>query len=163
MASPEIRRKLTLTVAGRKVVLIKNRQESLDHVLGKAILLEIYGRQFPETQVEVGLSDRYKPDLLAVDERGEPRFWGEVGQVKKKKIEQLLKRYPGTSFAFARHRLDPKGFEEILRTAAGKVVHRNNRFVDLVGLPEEKEPLFTEQGSVALQEGSYTRVRLVGT
>ncbi|MFW6215548.1 MAG: hypothetical protein ACOC45_06335, partial [Alkalispirochaetaceae bacterium] len=107
MAAPEIRRKITLTIAGRKVVLIKKRQESLDHVLGKAILLELYAPRFPDTKIEVGLPDRYKPDLLALDESGEPRFWGEVGQVKKKKVEQLLRRYPGTCFAFARHRLDP--------------------------------------------------------
>ncbi|MFW6215836.1 MAG: hypothetical protein ACOC45_07805, partial [Alkalispirochaetaceae bacterium] len=72
------------------------------------------------------------------------------------------RRYPGTCFAFARHRLDPTGFEAILLEAVQKANHRNGRFVDLLGLCPDKEALVSEEGTLTLPPGSYTVSRLVG-
>jgi hypothetical protein len=161
MASGGLRRKLTLTLAGRKIVLIKKAQESLEHVLGKAGIMALYGEEYPDMQVEVPARDRYKPDLLVTDEAGEPLFWAEVGQVKKKKVEQLLKRYPATHFVFARHGLDPVAFERLVRKAAAGARHEGGRIVDVLGLPPEKEIFIEEDGSFSLPEGSYSLTRIL--
>ena len=161
MAEWGLRRKLTLTLSGRKIVLIKKAQESLEHVLGKASIMALYGEAYPDMQVEVPAGDRYKPDLLVTDPAGEPVFWAEVGQVKKRKVEQLMKRYPGTHFVFARHRLDPVAFEALVRNAAAKARHEPGRIVDVLGLPPEKEVFVGEDGSFTLPEGSYSVSRIL--
>ena len=162
MKERDLRRKITLTLHGRKVVFIKKSQETLEHVLGKASILALYGDRYPELQVEVPAGDRYKPDLLATDESGEPTFWAEVGTVKRKKIEQLLKRYPGTSFVFARHRPDPHPFEELVRRAAARARHEEGRYVEVLGLPPAKEPFLTREGGLYLPREAYTVTRVVG-
>lgn len=155
-----LRRKLTLTVHGRKIVLIKKAQESLEHVLGKASILAIYGAIYPETQVEVPARDRYKPDLLATDQRGEPVFWAEVGTVKRKKIEQLLRRYPQTHFVFARHRLDPVPFTKLVRHAVTTVRRDSLGPVEVIGLPPKKGRYITEEGDFELPREAYTLTRI---
>lgn len=157
-----LRRKITLTLSGRKIVLIKKAQESLEHVLGKASIMALYGEEYPQMQVEVSAGDRYKPDLLVTNEEGEPIFWAEVGTVKRRKVEQLLRRYSGTHFVFARHRLDPKPFEELVRKAAAAARHEEERIVDILGLPPEKAQFITEEGGFHLPPGSYTLTRLLG-
>lgn len=161
MADGGLRLKLTLTLSGRKIVLIKKAQESLEHVLGKASIMALYGEVYPDMQVEVPAGDRYKPDLLKTNEAGEPLFWAEVGQVKKRKVEQLLKRYPATHFVFARHRIDPVAFERLVRKAVSEARHEPGRIVDVLGLPPEKGIFIEEDGSFFLPEGSYSLVRII--
>lgn len=155
-----LRRKLTLTLHGRKIILIKKAQESLEHVLGKASILAIYGTTYPEMQVEVPAGDRYKPDLLATNEKGEPVFWAEVGTVKRKKIEKLLRRYPETHFVFARHRLDPAPFIKLVRNAATAVQRDSLRPVEVIGLPPKKERYLTDEGGFELPREAYTLIRV---
>lgn len=161
MAERGLRLKLTLTLSGRKIVLIKKAQESLEHVLGKASIMALYGAKYPDMQVEVPAGDRYKPDLLVTDDTGEPLFWAEVGQVKKRKVEQLLRRYPRTHFVFARHGLDPSAFEALVRNAVRRARHEPGRIVDVLGLPPEKERFIGEDGGFSLPEGSYSLKRML--
>ena len=161
MAELELRRKLTFEFDGKKVVFIKKAQESLEHVLGKATVYALYRGSYPDLQVEVPAGDRYKPDLLATDDEGEPLFWAEVGTVKRKKVEQLLRRYPGTHFVFARHQHDPKGFESVVRRAVDRSRHASGRRVEVLGLPPKKERFIQNDGRFIVSEDSYTLTRLI--
>ncbi|HYF64290.1 MAG TPA: hypothetical protein VD886_15820 [Herpetosiphonaceae bacterium] len=109
MSDLHLRRKWTFRAHGQQVVLIKRPDEKSTHVLMKAFLWALYLPDFPALAVEVGIGLRYKPDVVGLDEAGEPVFWGESGQVGADKLETLLRRYRRTHFAFAKWetRLDP--------------------------------------------------------
>lgn len=106
-----LRRKWTFRAHGKQVVLVKKPNESVEHVLLKAFLWALYQPEYPELSVEVGIGDRYKPDVVALGARGEPVFWGEAGHVSPEKIRALGRRYRATHFALARwnSRLEPLG------------------------------------------------------
>ncbi|NJL92939.1 MAG: hypothetical protein HC915_04070, partial [Anaerolineae bacterium] len=89
-----LRRKWTFRMAGKPVVFVKGPQEKPEHVYLKAFLLGLYLPQYPGLRVEVKIADRYKPDLVAVDEDKRPLFWAEAGQVGAEKLRKLVKRYP---------------------------------------------------------------------
>jgi hypothetical protein len=98
-----LRRKLTLRAHGEQIVLVKRKQERIEHVWMKAFLWALYLPDYPDLSVEVSVDDRYKPDVVAMDPvRGRPRFWGEAGHVGPDKIKALLSRYPDTHFALAK-------------------------------------------------------------
>jgi hypothetical protein len=98
-----LRRKLTLRAHGEQIVLVKRKQERIEHVWMKAFLWALYRPEYPDLSVEVSVDDRYKPDVVAVDaRRGRPVFWGEAGHVGPEKIEALLARHPDTHFAIAK-------------------------------------------------------------
>lgn len=104
-----IPRKWALKTQGRQVVFASNPDESSRHVLMKALLWALYLPQYPAISVEVNIGDRYKPDLVALNDVGEPVFWGEAGQVGVEKIHSLCRRYPQTHFAIAKwaQRVEP--------------------------------------------------------
>ena len=104
-----LRRKWTLRAHGRQVVFVKKPYESDTHVLMKALLWALYLPAYPELTVEIAIGDRYKPDVVALDARGEPGFWGEAGDVTTAKIRSLARRYRDTHFALAKWdtRLEP--------------------------------------------------------
>ena len=165
-----LRRTLTLRAhdgaALRKLVLVKKRGESIEHVLMKAVLWALYLPEYPEMQVEVSIGDTYKPDLvlLAPPPGGiaygdpEPVFWGEAGKVSAAKWASLLKRYPDTHFALARwnERLAPH--EATVRKALGRRPRRAP--VDLVSVPPDAEARFVEGGTIRVAAGDVERVRL---
>ena len=104
-----LRRKWTLRAHSRQVVFVKKSNERAEHVLMKAFLWALYLPMYPDLSVEVRVGDRYKPDVVALDEGGHPIFWAEAGQVGLDKIRSLLRRYRNTHFAIAKWatRLDP--------------------------------------------------------
>ena len=98
-----LRRKLTVRAQGEPIVLVKRKQERIEHVWMKAFLWALYRPDYPDLGVEVSIDDRYKPDVVAIDaRRGRPVFWGESGHVGPEKINALLARYPDTHFAIAK-------------------------------------------------------------
>jgi len=104
-----LRRKLTLRAHGEQIVLVKRKQERIEHVWMKAFLWALYLPDYPTLSVEVSIDDNYKPDVVAMStrvgpdpRRARPVFWGEAGHVGPDKIETLLPRYPDTHFAIAK-------------------------------------------------------------
>ena len=97
-----LRRKWTLRAHGHQVVFVKKPLESVEHVVMKALLWALYLPEYPALTVEVAVGDRYKPDVVALDGRGEPVFWGEAGDVSVQKIRSLSRRYRSTHFAIGR-------------------------------------------------------------
>jgi hypothetical protein len=70
-----LRRKWMLRTQDRQVVFVKKPHESDTHVLMKALLWALYLPAYPELTVEIAVGDRYKPDVVALNARGEPLFW----------------------------------------------------------------------------------------
>ena len=97
-----LRRKWTLRAHGKQVVFVKRANERTAHVLMKAFLWALYLPAYPDLTVEVPVGDRYKPDVVALDRDGRPRFWAEAGQVRTRKIRSLGRRYRDTHFAIAK-------------------------------------------------------------
>lgn len=142
-----IPRKWTLKTQGRQVVFAKNPGESSRHVLMKALLWALYLPQYPNLTVEIAIGDRYKPDLVALNDLSEPVFWGEAGQVGVDKIHSLCRRYPQTHFAVAKwaQRIEPVA--EVVRAADPR--GRRKAPFDLLSFPPDSlERFFDADGHI---------------
>lgn len=77
--------------------LQKKRQETLQHVLTKAMLWNLFCDDYPDNmEIEQDIGDPdYLPDVACVDpNNGRPVFWGESGRMKVHKAVDLMQRYP---------------------------------------------------------------------
>ncbi len=142
-------RKWTLRAHGTQVIFVKKANERRAHVIMKALLWALYLPQYPDLAVEIRIGDKYKPDVVQLDSRGGPVFWGEAGAVGADKIKSLGRRFRGTHFAMAKWdtRLDP--FEALVRKSLDGIT-RSAPF-DLIRVPEDAaERFFAEDGTVAV-------------
>ena len=121
MSDLALRRKLTVSAHGRRVVLVKRAGESAEHVVGKALLWALYLPAYPDLTVEVAAGDRFKPDVVAVGPDGRPRFWGESGKVSAAKVRALGRRYPDVHLAHVTWRVAPHAGEAFVRAAQTEV------------------------------------------
>lgn len=154
-----LRRKWTLRAHGQQVVFIKNRGERPAHVYMKAFLWALYLPAYPGLQVEVHIGDRYKPDVVALDQLNQPIFWGEAGQVGAKKIGKLLRRYPQTHFAMAKWERNLEPYQQIIESALGT----RSRTVpfDLLRFEEHHIEQYVDQaGNISLTFEDIEFVRL---
>jgi hypothetical protein len=133
-------RKWTFRAHGRQVVFIKKPAESEAHVLMKALVWALYLPTYPDLAVEMGIGDRYKPDLVQIDENRTPMFWGEAGQVSRRKMKSLVNRFRATHLAFAKWNLDLLPFEKILKKETGSI--RREAPVDLISFPKDSGERF---------------------
>lgn len=160
----------TLTVRspadGEKLVLVKKRGESIEHVLMKAALWALYRPVYPDVRVEVPIGDAYKPDLvalapppggLAYGDAG-PVFWGEAGKVSAQKWASLLRRFPDTHFALTRwnERLAPHA--AIIQKALDDRPRRAP--IDLIRVPADVERHLQRDGTFDLTVADVERLRL---
>ncbi|MDX1546179.1 MAG: hypothetical protein R3247_04290 [Rhodothermales bacterium] len=154
-----LRRKLTLRAHGRQVVFVKKRQESLEHVLMKAFLWALYLPDYPDLTVEVGIGDKYKPDVVALDAHGRPVFWGEAGKVSAAKIASLVRRYRGTHFALAKWSMDLAPLRALVQgTLDG---YARTAPFDLLSFPRDSAARFVDaRGHIAISPEEVERVRL---
>lgn len=127
-------RKWTLRVGDRKIVFIKGYVERPEHVIMKALLWALYTPAYPHISIEMRIGDRYKPDVVALDETLQPRFWGESGQVGKEKIHSLVRRYPVTHFAIAKWNTNLAPYKDIISEALK--TQKRQAPVDLIRFPE---------------------------
>jgi hypothetical protein len=94
-------KKLKLNVTANDITktLVKNRMESIQHVLTKAVLWKLFMEEYPDIQIENDFGDPdYLPDVVSLDPTNEthPVFWGESGRMRVHKAIDLLQRYPDT-------------------------------------------------------------------
>ncbi len=144
-----LRRKWTLRAHGKQVVFVKRANERREHVLMKAFLWALYLPDYPDLIVEIRVGDRYKPDLVSLDDRGRPRFWGEAGRVGVDKIRSLARRYRDTHLAIAKWdtRLEP--FVAIVADALSGL--GRSAPVDLFNFPSDSSERFlNERGHIHL-------------
>lgn len=154
-----LRRKWTFRAHGRQVVFIKKPVESTEHVVMKALLWALYLPDYPGLTVEVGIGDRYKPDVVELDAQGEPRFWGEAGSVRTEKIRSLARRYRSTHFALAKWdtRLDPT--VELVRVALDDAPRRAP--FDVISFPgDSAERFIDDQGYIQIALSDLEMIRL---
>ena len=136
----KLRRKWTFRAHGRQVVFIKKNRESGTHVLMKAFVWALFLPQYPELSVEIPIGNRYKPDLVQLDNKGEPVFWGEAGRVSLRKMHTLVNRYRSTHLVFAKWNMKLDPFEKMLGKALGSIVR--SAPVDLISFPAESAEHF---------------------
>jgi hypothetical protein len=117
-------RKIKLTAHGQSMVFSKGPIERESHVLMKVFIWALYLPRYPDLTIEVRVGDRYKPDVVAVDEQqalkninGAILFWGESGRVGRDKIFSLARRFPHTHFAIAKWEKNLAPLEQMVREA----------------------------------------------
>lgn len=153
-----LRRKWTMRAHGEQVVFVKRANERSEHVLLKAFLWALYLPRYPDLTVEVSIGDRYRPDVVALDPSGRPRFWGEAGHAGPDKLRSLVRRHRDTHFALAKWdtRLEPfmATVRAILREFAG------SQPFDLLRFPADSAERFVdERGHVTLSHADLEWAR----
>lgn len=103
-------------------VLEKKRQETLQHVLTKAVLWKLHCDRYPNIEIELDIGDKdYLPDVISLPSPDikrsidncsvevtaspselKPLFWGESGRMKVHKAVDLMRRYPTTDIVHCR-------------------------------------------------------------
>jgi len=155
-----LRRKLTLRAHGEQIVLVKRKQERIEHVWMKAFLWALFLPAHPDLDVEVDIDDTYKPDVVAMDRRrGRPRFWGEAGAVGPDKIEYLVTSYSDVPLAFGKW---DRSLDSV-RDTVERAVHTTERTapIDLFRFPPDSAERFVDdRGQVSVSRSALTTVRV---
>lgn len=147
-----MRRKWRLYAHGQSIVVVCGQRELFVHPLMKAYLWALYLPQYPKARIEIRIGDKYKPDVVAFGEASAvyqapvPLFWGEAGQVKREKIQALVKRYPKTHFALGKWDTRLKPYVEMVSEAL-EGLERQAPF-DLINFPDNSDSLVDEDGNI---------------
>ncbi len=150
--------RITIRAGGRKVVLTKHVWESERHVLLKALVFGLYMERYPGLTVEPRSDHRYRPDLVALDEQGEPRFWAECGETGRDKLSALVHAFPTTHLVLAKQVATLAPYEALASAALAGT--RRTAPVDLLNLPSDAARFVGEHGRVAISFADVTLVRL---
>ncbi|MBD3425898.1 MAG: hypothetical protein GF409_01550 [Candidatus Omnitrophica bacterium] len=143
MGDIDLRKKFTFKIRDKKIVLIKKSHETFAHVAGKILCYALYYPFYPDLQIEMRIGERYKPDLVMLDVRGKPVFWGECGAVGKQKIYKILHKFTNTHFSFIKITKGVKQFRELVLEQRRKASHKG--IVDIVSFPEEVTERLTDE------------------
>ncbi|MBI5927910.1 MAG: hypothetical protein HY862_01265 [Chloroflexi bacterium] len=157
---PQVPRKRMYHAHDRKIILAKGYNESSEHVLMKAFLWALYLPDYPTLTVEIRIGDRYKPDVVALNDEGKPLFWGEGGQVSMEKVRAVAKRYRSTHFAIAKWHTRLDSVEELV-TEALKGIKRNAPF-ELINFPADSAERFLDEGGHLQINQSDVEIRRLG-
>lgn len=157
------RKKLTFCTpdGSRSVEVVKKENESVQHVLMKALLWAMHVESYPTVQIEFEIGDRYTPDCIALDgASGLPLFWGECGRVEQSKIASIVGRFQHVHLVIAKWGINPVGYAaQLSRTVAecraeadgeaaigaalaGLAPARSAGPVEVVAVPEDSEARF---------------------
>ena len=154
----KLRRKWTFRAHGKQIVFIKKPFESEIHVLTKAFLWALFLPDYPNLFVEIQVGDRFKPDLVQLNDDGKPVFWGEAGRVSPKKMRSLVHRFRSTHLAFAKWNMNLKPFQAMIN----KQIESTRRLapVDLISIPAGSDEHFIGQdGTIQIAFSDVNRVR----
>lgn len=158
----ELRRKWTLRTHGQQVVFIKRPIEHTHHVLMKAFLWALYLPDYPQMKVEYAIGDRYRPDVIALNEMdpyADPLFWGEAGQVSEAKLRSLVRRYRQTHFALAKWKTALHHVQGNVESALKGV--QLQAPIDLLIFPEDSAERFIDQsGNITVTHRDLSWIRL---
>ncbi len=138
----KLRRKWTLRAHGRQMVFLKKPFESGMHVLTKAFIWALYLPDYPNLSVEIPVVGRYKPDVVQFDDTGQPVFWGEAGQVSRRKVQALVQRHRSTHLVFGKWDLDLAPLHRIVKKEMGTV--RRQAPIDLISFPAQSDRRFIQ-------------------
>jgi len=155
-----LRRKLTFRFGTRKIVFVKHRDESEEHVIGKAVLFALYYQDYPDLSVEVPAANRYKPDLVSFGDDGRPRFWAESGKVGRRKAADLLKKLPDTHLVFLRHSFKIDAFVQLLEKISDSAGMNRSMPVEVIGRPRDIQPYISKKGEIRISRSDCRIVTL---
>jgi hypothetical protein len=154
----KLRRKWTFRAHGKQIVFIKKSFESEIHVLTKAFLWALFLPDYPDLFVEIQVGDRFKPDLVQLDNDGKPVFWGEAGRVSPKKMRALVHRFRSTHLVFAKWNMNLKPFQAMINKQTEST--RRLAPVDLISIPAGSDEHFIgRDGSIQIDFKDVNRVR----
>jgi len=103
---------LNLTANGVTKTLKKQRMETLQHVLTKAVIWKLFMNDYPNLEIEYDIGDDdYLPDVVSTTGE-EISFWGEAGRCKVHKALDLMLRYPNAHIVHCRWGIDIETFME---------------------------------------------------
>jgi hypothetical protein len=153
-------RKWTLRAHGRQVVFVKRSNEKASHVLMKAFLWALYLRDYPNLVVELPVGDRYRPDVVGLDNMQRPTFWGESGEVSAAKIESLARRYRDTHFAIAKWDAKLEPHAALVERILGRF--RRSAPFDVLVFPSNSADRFIENGEIHVSHADLEWVRIDG-
>src|SRR6478672_11675672 len=132
-------------LAGKRMRLWQRPGESYEHVLMKALAYAMFVEKYPDLEIETTVGLRYKPDLIAFNEKNDFAFWGECGQNSLRKTHWILKHTRTEKLVLFKIGFNAESLIKQLRTeipakyrAAGKLSLIN--FVnEIVKLTETKQ------------------------
>jgi len=154
----KLRRKWTFRAHGKQMVFIKKSFESEIHVLSKAFLWALFLPAYPDLSVEIQIGDRFKPDLVQLDDHGKPLFWGEAGRVSLRKTKALVHRFRTTHLVFAKWDMNLAPFQKILKKETAS--DRRPAPIDLISFPAESDKRFIRRdGTIQIALKDVDRVR----
>lgn len=158
----ELRRKWTLRAHGQQIIFVKKSIEHTHHVLMKAFLWALYLPTYPHLKVEYVIRDRYKPDVVALDENhpySDPLFWGEAGQVSAAKIRSLVRRYRQTHLALGKWKTNLHQVEANVEKALKGIPLQAP--IDLIVFPEDSAERFIDNnGTIDIAHSDLSWIRL---
>ncbi|MCB0034319.1 MAG: hypothetical protein KDE51_09880 [Anaerolineales bacterium] len=155
----QLPRKWTLRAHGRQVIFVKKSNERSAHVIMKALLWALYLPQYPHLQVEIRIGDRYKPDVVQLNQHEEPEFWGEAGVVGAPKIQSLARRFRTTHLAMGKWDSNLQPHIEQVQKALNKT--KRQAPFDLINFPADAaERFINEQGNIRIKFDDVEWVRL---
>ncbi|HBS03844.1 MAG TPA: hypothetical protein DEA96_02690 [Leptospiraceae bacterium] len=156
--SLELRRKWVFRCRSRKLHLIKKPLESSEHVFLKAFVWSLYLDQYPNLMVERSIGDRYKPDVVALDESNlRPVFWAEAGQVKPQKIESILRRFEDLHFVIARWGFRKEPLVDLLqkRFVMDTRIQKSSSRIELLQMDSSAHLNCIHEGNIQLSHEFY--------
>ena len=154
----KLRRKWTFRAHGRRVVFIKKALESDVHVVMKALLWALYLPEYPDLSIEIHIGNRFKPDLVQLDDNSEPVFWGEAGRVSSKKMHTLIKRFRSTHMVFAKWDMNLEPFERTLKKASSAI--QRSALIDLISFSADSNDRFIQpDGTIQIDFKDVDRLR----
>ena len=154
----KLRRKWTFRAHGKQVVFIKKTFESEIHVLTKAFLWALFLPDYPDLSVEIQVRNRFKPDLVQLDDDGKPIFWGEAGRVSLRKTKALVHRFRTTHLVFAKWNMNLEPFRKMIKKEANFI--RRPAPIDLISFPADSDEHFIRRdGTIQIALKDVDRVR----
>ncbi|HJQ30597.1 MAG TPA: hypothetical protein VJ866_00380 [Pyrinomonadaceae bacterium] len=152
-------------LAGRRVRLWQRRGETYGHVLMKALGYAMYVGEYPGLEIELSVGQRYKPDLVALNDAGggRPRagarflFWGECGMVSMRKVAWLLKHGDLERLVLFKIGCGVPAFTRELRESVGPRYREGGRLALVNFKPDVAERAATRRVA-SVPEGWYEKV-----
>jgi hypothetical protein len=122
------------------MVFIKKALEGDTRVLAKVLLWALFLPNYPELSVEFRIGNRYKPDLVQLDDHGTPAFWGEAGKVGARKIRTLVRRFRSTHLVFAKWNMNLLPLQKIIQKEIQFTLRKEPG--ELISFPPDSEQRF---------------------
>ena len=126
----------------------------------KALLWALYLPVYPDMFIEGSFKGRYKPDVVALDSQGNPRFWGEAGRLGLNKIRFLARKYRTTHFAISKWDQPLKPYLKIIEDAAAGL--KRTRPVDLIRFSSDSPERFIDrEGQIHISQSDIEWIRIL--